>query len=163
MTWADYKVPVTMIPTGEGEGKTRPVRGLSLEDISTLIVDHLDDMMEITTLYIQSQKDVLAVTNYTDMLVMMSKSFPRFVSEVISIVTDTPELSKQKLGVGLQIKILSAALKLTVEDAGGLGNLSAMLQDAVRAALAGKGEVSRRLQDILSQDFTSDAGKTLSS
>lgn len=163
MSWTDYKTPTIMVATGEEGGVKRPVRGLGLEDLSSLVVNHLDDMMEITTLYIQSQKDVLAVTNMTDMIVLAAKQFPAFVSEVISIVTDTPELSKQKLGVGLQIKILSAALKLTVEDAGGLGNLSAMLQDAVRAALAGKGEVSRRLQDILSQDFTSDAGKTLSS
>lgn len=163
MTWADYKVPVTMIPTGEGEGKTRPVRGLSLEDISTLIVDHLDDMMEITTLYIQSQKDVLAVTNYTDMLVMMSKSFPRFVSEVISIVTDTPEFRDKRIPAGLQLAILTAAAKLTVEDAGGMGNLTAMLQNAVRAAVANRGEVSRKLQESLSPSSIGGAAKTRTS
>src|SRR3546814_15480262 len=61
-------------------------------DMSLLIVNHLDTMMEITTLYIQSQKDVLAVTNMTDLLMVAARSFPAFVSEVISMVTDTPEL-----------------------------------------------------------------------
>ena len=163
MSWADYQTPVIQIETGEAGGKTRPVRGLGLDDISLLVVNHLDDMMEITTLYIQSQKDVAAVTNFTDMIVLASKNFPKFVSEVISIVTDTPELRDKKLGVALQMKILSAALKLTIEDAGGMGNLSATLQDAVRAALAGRGEVSRRLQDIISQSSTSGAAKMPSS
>lgn len=163
MSWTDYQTPVIQVATGEPEDKTRPVRGLGLEDISLLVVNHLDDMMEITTIYIQSQKDVAAVTNLTDMIVMVSKQFPRFVSEVISIVTDTPELRERKLGVALQMKILSAAMKLTVEDAGGMGNLLATLQDAVRATLAGRGEVSRRLQDILSQNSTTDAAKTPSS
>lgn len=163
MSWTDYKTPVIMIPTGEPNGITRPVRGLGLEDLSLLVVNHLDSMMEITTLYIQSQKDLAAVTNMTDMIVLASKQFPNFVSEVISIVTDTPELRDKKLGVGLQIKILSSALKLTIEDAGGMGNLSAMLQDAVKAALAGRGEVSQRLQAILSQGSTSDVVKTPSS
>lgn len=163
MSWTDYKTPTIMVATGEAGGVERPVRGLALEDISLLVVNHLDSMMDITTLYIQSQKDVLAVTNMTDMLVLASKQFPAFVSEVISIVTDTPELRDKKLGVGLQLKIMSAALKLTIEDAGGMGNLSAMLQDAVRAALAGRGEVSQRLQAILSQGSTTDAVKMPSS
>lgn len=160
MSWADYKHPVTMIETGEADGKTRPVRGLSLDDMSTLIVDHLDDMMEITTLYIQSQKDVKAVTNFTDMLVVASKNFPRLVSEVISIVTDTPELRDRHVGAVLQMKILMASFKLTVEDAGGMGNLSAILQKAVKAAVEGRGEVSHRLAAILSQSSTGGVEKT---
>jgi len=161
MTWTDYKVPTVMIDTGDGQ--QRPVRGLSLDDMSLLIVNNLDTMMEITTLYIQSQKDVLAVTNMTDLVMVAVRSFPDFVSEVISTVTDTPELRNVKLPAGLQIKIIQATLKLTIEDAGGLGNLSAILQDAVRAAVAGRGEVSQKLQAILSPSSTSGAAKTRTS
>lgn len=161
MTWTDYQVPTVMIDTGDG--KERPVRGLSLDDMSLLVVNHLDSMMEITTLYIQSQKDVLAATNMTDLVMVAVRTFPDFISEVISIVTDTPELRKTRLPAGLQMKVLSAALKLTIEDAGGMGNLSAMLQDAVKAAVAGRGEVSQKLQDILSPSSTSGAAKTRTS
>lgn len=159
MSWTDYKPPVVMVATGEEGGKERPVRGLSLDDLSALIIDHLDSMMEITTLYIQSQNDVKAVTNYTDLLVLASKNFPRFVSEVISVVTDTPELRNKHIGAALQMKILAAALKLTVEDAGGMGNLTAMLQKAVQAAVEGRGEVSRKLKDILSPSSIGGAEK----
>jgi hypothetical protein len=158
MTWTDYKVPTTMIDTGDGQ--QRPVRGLSLDDMSMLIVDHLDSMMEITTLYIKSQKDVLAVTNMTDLVMLCVKTFPDFVSEVISIVTDAPELRKMRLPAGLQIKIIQATLKMTIEDVGGLGNLSAILQDAVKAAVAGRGEVSQKLGAILSPSSTSGAERT---
>ncbi|TXH56977.1 MAG: hypothetical protein E6Q97_05150 [Desulfurellales bacterium] len=157
MTWSDYQVPTVMIDTGDG--KERPVRGLSLDDMSALIVNHLDAMMEITTLYIQTQKDVLAVTNMTDLVMVAVRTFPDFISEVISIVTDTPELRKVRLPAGLQLKVIQASLKLTIEDAGGLGNLSAMLQNAVKAAVAGRGEVSQKLGAILSPSSTSGAGK----
>ena len=158
MTWTDYKIPTVMVP--DGQGVQRPVRGLSLEDISELIVNHLDEMMEVTSLYVQTYKDVAAVTNMTDMIVVASKSFPKLVGEIVAMVTDTPALADVRLPVALQITILSAAAKLTVEDAGGLGNLSAILQDVVRQAVAGRGEVSRKLQDILSPSSTLGAGKT---
>lgn len=161
MTWTDYKVPTVMIDTGDGQN--RPVRGLSLDDMSLLVVGHLDSMMDITTLYIQSQNDVLSVTNMTDLITVAVRQFPDFISEVISIVTDTPELRNVRLPAGLQLKVIAAALKLTIEDAGGLGNLSAILQTAVKAAVAGRGEVSQKLQDILSQSSTSGAAKTRTS
>lgn len=158
MSWTDYKVPVIHIDTGDGQ--ERPVRGLALDDLSHLIASHLDAMMEITTLYLQSQKDVFAGTNMSDLIVTASRSFPGFVSEVISMVTDTPELRKARLPAALQIRILSASVKLTLEDAGGLGNLSAMLQETVRVAVANNGEASQRLAAILSPSSISGAGKT---
>lgn len=160
-TWTDYKAPTVLIDTGDGE--ERAVRGLSLEDLSQLVAAHLDEMMEITTLYIQSQKDVFASTNMTDVVMIAVRQFPKIVSEVIPIVTDTPELRGVRLPVGLQIRVIQAAAKLTVEDAGGLGNLSATLQSVVNAAVAGRGEVSQKLQAILSPSSTSDAGRTRTS
>lgn len=160
--WSDYKVPTTMVAAGDGV--ERPVRGLSLDDLSVLVVNHMDTMMEITTLYIQSQKDVFATGNMTDLLLLAARQFPGFISEVISMVTDEPALRNVKLPTGLQLAVLSASLKLTVEDAGGLGNLSAMLQGLVRtAAAARQGEASQRLQAILSPSSTSGAGKTRTS
>lgn len=160
-TWTDYQVPSIMVDPGDG--KERPVRGLSLDDMGILIVNHLDTMMEVATLYVASKRDVFGSNNATDLMMTVAKGFPDFVSEVISIVTDTPELRKVRLPAGVQLKIMQAALKLTVEDAGGLGNLSAMLSNAVRAAVANRGEASRKLQDILSQSSSTAARKTRAS
>lgn len=159
--WGSYSIPTIGIDTGDGH--QRPVRGLSTEDIGGLLVRHLDSMMEITTLYVQSLKDVTAATNLTDVIVVAARSFPGFVSEVISIVTDEPKLKDMRIPADLQLRILQAAFKLTVEDSGGLGNLSAILTNAVRAAVAGRGDVSRKLQDILSPSSTSGAEKMLTS
>lgn len=156
--WGDYSVPVIMIDTGDGQ--RRPVRGFSTEDIGALVVENLDTMMELTALYVESQRDVFATGNLHDLIIVAAKSFPDLVSEVISRVTDEPALRTQRLGVGLQVAILSAAFSLTVQDAGGLKNLSAMLTSAVRATVAGRGDVSQKLQDILSPSSTSDAAKT---
>lgn len=161
MSWTDYKVPTKEIDTGDGQ--IRPVRGLSLEDLSQLVSAHLDEMMEIAVLYVQTQKDVMAATNMTDLAMMVIRQFPKVVSEVISMVTDTPELKAVRLPAGLQFKIIQAAMDLTIKDAGGLGNLSATLQSAVNATVAGRGEVSQRLKDILSPSSTSGAGRTRSS
>lgn len=160
-TWTDYQIPTIMIDPGDGV--ERPVRGLTLDDVSALIANHLDTMMEVTTLYIASQKDVLVATNMTDLLMLVTRSFPGFVSEVISMVTDTPELRTMKLPAGAQMIIIQAALKLTVEDAGGMGNLSAMLQSVVKQAMANNGEASQRLAAILSPSSTTGAARTRSS
>jgi hypothetical protein len=160
-SWTTYQVPT--IGVDPGDGIERPVRGLSLDDMSVLIVNHLNEMMDISTLYIQTQKDVFATNNMADLLMMIARSFPGFVSEVISMVTDTPELRTVKLPAGPQMLIMQAAIKLTVEDAGGLGNLSAMLQSVVKQAMANNGEASQKLAAILSRSSTSGAGKTQSS
>ncbi len=157
-TWTDYKAPTIMIPTGDGQ--ERPVRGLALEDLTDLVINHLDELMDITALYVQMQKDVIAVTNMTDIVMVIAKQFPDMLSEVISMVTDTPELRGKRLPVGLQMAIVKASISLTIQDAGGLGNLSAILQNAIQAAVAGRGEVSHKLQDILSPFSTTAAGKT---
>lgn len=159
--WTTYEVPTIMVDAGDGVD--RPVRGLSLDDMSQLIVTHLDTMMEVTTLYIASQKDVFATGNMTDLVMLVARSFPDFISEVASIVTDTPELRTKKLPIGLQMQIMQAALKLTVEDAGGMGNLSALLQTVVKQAVANSGEASQKLAAILSPSSTSGAAKTRSS
>lgn len=161
MSWTDYRIPTIMVDPGDGV--ERPVRGLSLDDMGLLIVNNLDAMMEIATLYISSQKDVFAGNNATDLMMVAAKNFPDFVSEVISMVTDTPELRRTRLPAGVQLTILQAAFKLTVQDAGGMGNLSAMLSNAARAAMANRGDASRKLQDILSPNSTTGAGKTRAS
>lgn len=161
MSWTDYKVPTIMVDPGDGV--ERPVRGLSLDDMGLLIVNNLDPMMEIAALYISSQKDVFASNNATDLMMVAAKNFPDFVSEVISMVTDTPELRRTRLPAGVQLTILQAAMKLTVQDAGGMGNLSAMLSNAARAAMANRGDASRKLQDILSPSSTTGAAKTRAS
>ena len=157
-SWADYTVPTVLIDTGDG--KKRPVRGLSTEDIGLLIVNHLDAMMEMTTLFIASQKDVMATGNLSELLVLASRSFPNLVSEVISIVTDEPKLEKMRLPAPLQLKIIQTSFMLTVQEAGGLGNLTAMLSGAVKAAVAGRGQVSQKLQAILSQSSIGVAATT---
>ena len=154
-TWTDYTVPTITV---EGGG---PVRGLSLDDMTALMTSNLDLMIQATDLYIQMNKDILAKGNQVDLITMLARSFPGLVSEVIPIVTDSPELASKRLPAGLQMRVLHAAFKLTVEDVGGLGNLSAMLQTAVRAvAQASNGEVSQKLQAILSPSSIGGAGKT---
>lgn len=143
MSWADYKAPSTTVD--DGQGTQRPVRGLSLEDLGQLATNHIDGLMRIAELYIASQKDILATKNISDLYVAAAAEFPGMVSEVISLVTDSPELKKVSLGAALQLRILSAAFRITVEDAGGMGNLSATLSAAVKQAVAARGGVSQKL------------------
>jgi hypothetical protein len=53
---------------------------------------------------------------------------------------DEPSLKGKKMGLGIQISALSAIVKLTLEEAGGLGNLSATLAALVKGALQNASE-----------------------
>lgn len=154
MAWADYKTPTIEIP---GAG---PVRGLGLDDIGQLIANNLDEMLEAADLYVASTRDVLATGNTVEFITMLVKKFPELATEVISIAADEPKVKSMKLGLGIQMAALSAITSLTVQDAGGLGNLSATLSPIFRKMVTGTGPVSRSLKDALSKFSTTAFEKT---
>jgi hypothetical protein len=157
MSWSDYKPPIVMIEAG---GSMRPVRGLALEDLTQLVTSHLPDMIELTALYVEHLESVLDDRPRARLISHAVMTFPKLVSEVISMVTDEPALRDVKMPFGISLSVLDAAVRLTVEDAGGLGNLFATLRDQLQVVMAANPEVSQKAQQAISNIFTSDAGAT---
>lgn len=158
MAWTDHKTPTIMITLSDTHKE--PVRGLDLADLGVLINNHLEPMMRVAELYKEAKGDVFADANFAGFLLLLTKQFPSLAMEVISIGADEPKVKDMKLGISIQIQALMAIGKLTVEDAGGLKNLSGMLLNVLQGALQTRGPASQKLKDILSKSSISDSVKT---
>lgn len=122
---------------------TVAVRGLNLDDFAALLPNHFEALSKIAALYAEHKQSVFSSKAIGDFIMSSAVTFPGLVSEVISIASDEgPEARDVKLGTSLQITVLTAIVKLTVEEAGGLGNLFGQLRElgvrlrAVQAELA---------------------------
>lgn len=134
MSWADYQPPTAEVPLGGG--KTGTVRGLNVDDLSTLLSSQLDPVAEAVALYAASKKDVYTTANLHAFVISCAKQFPSLVSEVISLAADEPSLREKKIGIGVQIAALNEIVRLTLEELGGLGNLSLVVANLAKGALS---------------------------
>lgn len=128
-----FKAVTAEIPL-PGDNPSIHVRGLGLEDFSVLITDHLAMITEAAERWAAMRKDVYAKANLQGFILVLARDFPGLMSEVISLAADEPELRGFKLPIGPQMAALTEIARLTLVDAGGLGNLFAVLGSALRDA-----------------------------
>ena len=133
MSWTDYKAPTAEIPLGNG--KTGEVRGLNADDLAVLITNHLEPISKAVKLYADSRKDVFTNKTMQQFIIQSASSFPQLVSEVISIAADEPTLKSKKIALGVQVAALNEIVRLTLEEVGGLGNLSLVLASLAKGVL----------------------------
>lgn len=135
MSWTDYQPPFAEVPLGGGA--TGRVRGLNVDDLTSLITNHLPAISKAVALYAASKKDVYSTANLHAFVIQTASEFPGLVSEVISLAADEPSLKGKKIALGVQIAALNEIAKLTLEELGGLGNLSLVLANLAKGALSG--------------------------
>lgn len=133
MGLAQHETPRIVVPLIGSNSVA--LRGLNLDDFSALLVDHLEPVSKIADLYAQHKNSVFSNKAFQGFIIGIAKDFPTIVSEVISMSADEPDAKTIKLSTGLQISCLTAIMKLTVEEAGGLGNLFAQLGSLGRGVL----------------------------
>lgn len=109
-------------------GNSVSVRGFNLDDFMALMPNHLEELSKVAALYAQHKNSVFSNKAFQEFILSIAGGFPGIISEVISIASDEPDTKNVRLSTGLQISVLSAIMKLTVEEAGGLGNLFAQLR-----------------------------------
>lgn len=134
MSWADYQPPTATVPLG-GDA-TGQVRGLNVDDLSILITNHLPAISKALALYAASKKDVYSTANLQAFIIQTVSQFPGLVSEVISLAADEASLKGKKIALGVQIAAMNEIAKLTLEELGGLGNLSLVLANLAKGALS---------------------------
>jgi hypothetical protein len=134
MSWTDYEAPTADIPLGNG--KTGKVRGLNADDLAILLTNHLEPISKAAALYAAAKKDVYTKANLHSFVISCAKEFPDLMSEVISLAADEPSLRTKKIALGVQMTALQEILRLTVEEAGGLGNLSLVLGNLAKGVLS---------------------------
>lgn len=138
---SEYQTPRIEVPLGQD--KVVLLRGLNLDDFALLLQDHLEPISKAVELYQQSKQDIYTSKNMQGFILAIVKDFPGLVSEVISIAADEPEAKRVKLGLGFQTSAIAAISKLTLEEAGGLGNLFASLAALARGVLQNASEMSQ--------------------
>lgn len=134
MSWTDYRAPTAEIPLGNGA--TGEVRGLNADDLAILVANHLEPISKATALYAAQKRDQFSTANLHAFVIQTASSFPGLVSEVISLAADEPSLKGRKIALGVQIAALNEIVRLTLEEAGGLGNLSLVLGNLAKGVLS---------------------------
>jgi hypothetical protein len=126
MALRDHVTPRIVVPL-LGDNSVA-VRGLNLDDFTFLLGEHLESVSKIAELYTAHKNSIFTAKPFQEFILAIAKDFPGVVSEVISIAADEPDVKDVRLGMGLQIGVLNAVIKLTMEEAGGLGNLFAQIR-----------------------------------
>jgi hypothetical protein len=149
MKLADYTIQREKITLpGKAVGGEKPffeVRGLCLDDMTFLIQRHLGPITRALKLWQESREDVIRTGNVSQFVMVLAKDFPELAAEVISAAADELDEAATakagKLPIAAQIAALSAISRLSMEDAGGLGNLLAEMRQRLASA-AGVGNKS---------------------
>jgi len=119
--------------------ETLTVRGLSLEDITSLLHAHLPDITLAVEQYRASLSDVYSTRSMDAFLASMMTGFPKLAAAVIATAADDPEAVDQirRYPSGVQIKALVAIAELSLEDMGDLSDPSPALANLVRQVMSG--------------------------
>jgi len=143
MLLKDYAIPKERIPLPgpkvQGEQPYFEIRGLNIDDLTFLVQLHLDPVTRAVKLYQESRKDIMATGNLSQFVLSIMRDFPGLTAEVISAAADslddaTREVA-QRLPVSTQTLALTKIVSLTLEDAGGLGNLLAEMRERMAEAV----------------------------
>jgi hypothetical protein len=98
------------------------VRGLSLEDITYLVNNHLPDLEKISDLYEQHTQNVFTDEAMKKLMLRLLSELPAVASEIIACAADAPgEGTKvRKYPAPVQIESLFVIARLTFEEVGGV-------------------------------------------
>jgi hypothetical protein len=159
MGLTSYRAPTTNIPLGKDNSFT--VRGLGLDDFSVLIANHLSAITQATEAYELFQRSSGKIASMQGFFMILLKEYPGLMSEVISIAADEPDAKNIRLPMAIQTSALSEIGRLTLTDAGGLGNLLAMLATLLKGVGAVK--MAASLEQALSNDSIGDLERSATS
>lgn len=113
-----------VIPTREvalGESRVM-VRGISLNDISSLLRDHLVELSTLFDLYDDEETRDTAMAAGASFAIKLVQEAPDMAAMCIILLTDSApeEIEKaRKFPLGWQVELIRVALEVTFEEVGG--------------------------------------------
>lgn len=151
MELRQYVIPKATVPLpGKAVDGVKPsfeVRGLCADDLTFLISLHHEPITRALKLYQESREDILATGRLNGFVLTLIKDFPALIAEVISAANDALDDETRavvrKLPITTQLAAVTEIVRLTVEDAGGLKNLLAEMQEHLGGAVAGLSGIGR--------------------
>lgn len=141
MSLSAYTIRTGRVPLGKDN--EFEVRALTFPDIAAMATTNMPSLIAIVAKYQEAREDVISKQNMGQLATMVAKDFPNLASEIISAcihnepVTDDIREKVRLLPAPIQMMALLEIARITVEEAGGLGNLMSdfrqRVQDAVTA------------------------------
>lgn len=103
------------------KGGSFSVRGLSAEDFSSLLREHMPHIDQMFDLYSKQTQDVFATGAAEKLVMTVVKDFPQITAAVIALAADEPgtEDKARKLPLPVQIQAIHNIGRLTFEEVGG--------------------------------------------
>lgn len=155
-----YQAATTDIPLPDGpngEKNSFTVRGLGLDDFGVLITNNLSAITQAAEAYAIHKAEAGNTASLQGFVLIVLRDFPGLMMEVISVAADEPAAKNKRLPMAVQMAALTEIARLTVIDAGGLGNLLAMLGSALKGV--GGDSLNASLQQVLSRSSIGGSGK----
>jgi len=115
------------------------VRAVTFPDLAMIVQTRLPEVVAILAKYQESRELGSPVKSVSEIAIMAARDFPTMTSEIISlcvhgeIVTEAMRETIQSLPFPIQLQALISIGQLTVEEAGGLGNLLAEFRQNMTA------------------------------
>lgn len=130
--------PISFNSRGKEQAFT--VRGLTLVDISYLVGEHIADIDAAYEMFKSAKDSLYSRGGLDSMILMFCKDAPGLVAEVISVTADEPTLVERyaKLPFSVSALALAEIIRMTLEEQGGLKNLSAALARILKEVLPEK-------------------------
>lgn len=119
MSLADVVIPTREVTLGESRVM---VRGISLNDVSALLRDHLVELSTLFDLYDDEETRETAMAAGASFAIKLVQEAPDMAAMCIILLTDSPasDLPKaRKFPLGWQVELIRVALEVTFEEAGG--------------------------------------------
>ncbi len=106
------------------------VRGLSLEDVSRLIRDHMDDINHLVELQQGAKSEIFSRLQTDGFLLKLMTDAPIVLVQAIAAAADERDEESLRaihsMPISLQIVAMRAIVRLTLEDIGGPKGLAAL-------------------------------------
>lgn len=123
----DFIIPTETVKWGRESANGLEVRGLSFHDFTVLFSQYGDAVDKIFELIEGDSSTIKAFSDGIDIKAFgadLLKRAPQLVATLIALATDMPDRATQmeRIPLPVQIKLLEAIYRLTVEDTGGLTN-----------------------------------------
>ena len=128
-----------------GKDNSFEVRALTFPDLALMVTNHMPSLVAILSKYQEARGDVFTRQNVAQLAVMVSRDFPNLATEIISACVHgetVDDQTRQKISM-FPAPVAMAALveiaRISVEEAGGLGNLIADFRQRIQDAMAAEG------------------------
>lgn len=103
-------------------GGTISVRGLALNDITSLMRNHIDEVSTLFRLYDKEETRETAMAQSAQFAITIIQQTPELVARLIVMASDSaPEdiAKAERLSLSTQVELLRNIIELTFEEAGG--------------------------------------------